>query len=88
MVSAPNTAAVSSGTAIKAASRHRTRQLRGRDHPRVDQRPKVAGRAMGWVRVAPPKYGRRVIRVAVRCCKTNGQVDYGVVVSSLTCGEF
>lgn len=54
----------------------------------MDQRPKVAGRAMGWVRVAPPKYGRRVIRVAVRCCKANGQVDYGVVVSSLRCGEF
>lgn len=49
--------------------------------------PKVAGRQVGWVRLAAPEYVRPVRRVAVRCRKANGQWGVSVLVSTLDPAE-
>jgi len=43
--------------------------------------PKVPERQVGWVRAAPSVYVRAVVRIAVRCRKTNGQWGYGVLIA-------
>jgi hypothetical protein len=45
--------------------------------------PKVPGRQVGWVTVAPTEYGAPVRRIAVRCAKKNGQWGVGIVLSTL-----
>jgi hypothetical protein len=42
--------------------------------------PKVAGREVGYVTVAPSEYVREVVRIAVRCRKPTGQWGYGVLI--------
>src|SRR5580693_9294401 len=55
MISAPSTAAVSNGTAIKAASRHRTRQLLRANRDRAE--PGRLGCGCGWVVPTMPAAG-------------------------------
>jgi hypothetical protein len=45
--------------------------------------PRVAGRQVGWVTLAPTQYVRSVRRIAVRCRKKHGQGGIGVVLSTL-----
>lgn len=45
--------------------------------------PRVPGRQVGWVTLAPTQYVRSVRWVAVRCRKKNGQWGVGVIISSL-----
>lgn len=49
--------------------------------------PQVKGRELGWVNCDTLDYLRPVKRLAVRWRKKNGQLRYGVVVSTLTPGE-
>jgi hypothetical protein len=49
--------------------------------------PRIAGRQVGWVTVAPTAYSRPVRRVAVRCRKKNGQWGVGVLISTLAPDE-
>ena len=43
--------------------------------------PKVPERQVGWVTTPPSAYARAVVRIAVRCRKTNGQWSYGVLIA-------
>jgi hypothetical protein len=43
--------------------------------------PKVPEREVGWVTAAPSAYVPALVRIAVRCRKTNGQWGYGVLIA-------
>jgi hypothetical protein len=43
--------------------------------------PKVPEREVGWVTAPSSAYVRAVVRIAVRCRKTNGQWGYGVLIA-------
>ena len=45
--------------------------------------PRMPGRQVGWITVAPSQYLRPVRRLAVRCLKKNGQWGVGVIISTL-----
>jgi hypothetical protein len=49
----------------------------------VGRCPQVPGRQVGWVQTEAAMYVRPVRRLAVRCCKQNGQWGIGVIVSAL-----
>jgi hypothetical protein len=45
--------------------------------------PRGTGRQIGWVTSQTGVYCRPIRRIAVRCCKKNGQWGVGVILSSL-----
>lgn len=49
--------------------------------------PKVTGRQVGRVRIAPSEYVKDLERIAVRCLKNNGQWAIGVLISTLSAKE-
>ncbi len=65
----------------KAYSGKRARKLATTVTAWVDD-PRVAGRQIGWIPEAAPEYVRRVLRIAVRCPKKNGQWGIGVLIAA------